>query len=248
MNRLNPPRPQSPTVQQPPSQVARLPAQQQPQSSNPQPQQPLTSSSSSSYVAIAAPSPPPGLHPRKGPMYRPAVLRHSSLVYANGDYPTTDKVGGEPRRDHWRRDSEVTECAASNCTKRFSFFERRHHCRRCGDIFCALHTSHTLPLDQNASPHPLGQLSKVCDTCYQFSANLNPSSGRTSRGSTGAGVNSRNHAPRVIEGGASEAEAEARERRDSGMGSSPVEMGARERKRREVGAASVPHDWSWSTF
>ena len=34
----------------------------------------------------------------------------------------------------WKSDEESSGC--DNCGKVFSFFRRRHHCRRCGEIFC----------------------------------------------------------------------------------------------------------------
>ena len=35
----------------------------------------------------------------------------------------------------WRPDSEASNC--QNCDIGFGLFTRRHHCRVCGDIFCA---------------------------------------------------------------------------------------------------------------
>lgn len=39
------------------------------------------------------------------------------------------------RVDHWVLDTTRQSCYA--CQSRFSFKERRHHCRNCGQIFCA---------------------------------------------------------------------------------------------------------------
>ena len=36
--------------------------------------------------------------------------------------------------DHWVLDSGSKECAS--CGVRFTFVERRHHCRDCGKVFC----------------------------------------------------------------------------------------------------------------
>lgn len=35
---------------------------------------------------------------------------------------------------HWTPDAEVTNCVG--CNVKFDFLKRRHHCRRCGQIFC----------------------------------------------------------------------------------------------------------------
>ncbi|CAD6246946.1 unnamed protein product [Miscanthus lutarioriparius] len=37
-------------------------------------------------------------------------------------------------KDHWVPDEAVSKCTA--CAADFSAFNRRHHCRNCGDIFC----------------------------------------------------------------------------------------------------------------
>ncbi|EIM90250.1 uncharacterized protein STEHIDRAFT_129098 [Stereum hirsutum FP-91666 SS1] len=37
----------------------------------------------------------------------------------------------------WKPDSQAASCETFTCTKRFSIFECRHHCRKCGGTFCA---------------------------------------------------------------------------------------------------------------
>lgn len=41
---------------------------------------------------------------------------------------------GKTRADHWIRDDLVEQCKI--CHVKFSFSERKHHCRDCGGIFC----------------------------------------------------------------------------------------------------------------
>ncbi|CEQ42368.1 SPOSA6832_04177 [Sporobolomyces salmonicolor] len=38
-------------------------------------------------------------------------------------------------------DEHAQQCADPDCSLRFDLLNRRHHCRTCGDIFCAAHTS-----------------------------------------------------------------------------------------------------------
>ncbi|KAI8380305.1 hypothetical protein BD560DRAFT_387746 [Blakeslea trispora] len=76
-----------------------------------------------------------------------------------------DQVTGSPSRDHWKKDSEANACCYIGCTTSFGLFERRHHCRKCGDIFCSLHCSNYFRLDQLAQFHPRGILSRGCDVC-----------------------------------------------------------------------------------
>ncbi|CAF4901450.1 unnamed protein product, partial [Rotaria sp. Silwood1] len=42
---------------------------------------------------------------------------------------------GRTNADHWIKDETVGAC--KDCSIRFSFAERRHHCRNCGQLFCA---------------------------------------------------------------------------------------------------------------
>ena len=37
--------------------------------------------------------------------------------------------------DHWMKDDGAETCL--QCGVRFSFSERRHHCRNCGQVFCS---------------------------------------------------------------------------------------------------------------
>ncbi|CAG8784012.1 4186_t:CDS:2, partial [Gigaspora rosea] len=59
------------------------------------------------------------------------------------------QVVGPPSKTHWKADSEAKKCTMTYCNRVFNLFERRHHCRRCGDIFCGFHCSHYIRLDQN---------------------------------------------------------------------------------------------------
>lgn len=74
-----------------------------------------------------------------------------------------------PTRKHWVRDEAVLKCAIAHCPKTFNFFERRHHCRRCGGIFCKEHTMHYLYINHLAqfTTGGRGTLSRVCDNCIE---------------------------------------------------------------------------------
>ena len=60
----------------------------------------------------------------------------------------------------WTSDDEVRAC--TQCRKGFGFYRRKHHCRRCGSVFCWECSSKRLTLrDTNGDTHA----SRVCDAC-----------------------------------------------------------------------------------
>jgi len=63
-------------------------------------------------------------------------------------------------RRRWRPDYEVSECTF--CKSAFGVFLRRHHCRHCGEIFCADCSAKQAPLSKK---NP--ELVRVCNTCYE---------------------------------------------------------------------------------
>jgi hypothetical protein len=74
------------------------------------------------------------------------------------------EVTGAPTTAHWKPDESAHACYI--CNQGFTFFFRRHHCRRCGNLVCDNHIKHTVPLDQNARYHPNGTASKACKSCW----------------------------------------------------------------------------------
>ncbi|KNG44474.1 zinc fyve-like protein [Stemphylium lycopersici] len=75
-------------------------------------------------------------------------------------------VAGPITRNHWQADGSTLVCSASSCQEPFGFFQRRHHCRKCGGIFCAQHSRNQVRLDELARFHPEGQRHRACDRCY----------------------------------------------------------------------------------
>eukprot|EP01043_Picozoa_sp_COSAG02_P033365 COSAG02_NODE_2273_length_9263_cov_10.296377_1_plen_780_part_10 len=60
----------------------------------------------------------------------------------------------------WTSDDEVRAC--TQCRKGFGFYRRKHHCRRCGSVFCWECSSKKLTLrDAIGASHA----SRVCDAC-----------------------------------------------------------------------------------
>ncbi|ORY69710.1 uncharacterized protein BCR38DRAFT_90742 [Pseudomassariella vexata] len=136
------------------------------------------------------------------------------------------KPTAQPTRVHWKPDNESTICDEPSCMRSFSYWNRRHHCRKCGNIFCDAHSSFDIPLDQDAQYNPKGAISRACGHCH--------SEFRVWRSRTNSQASSDGSS--VI--------------RDlQSMPSTPIAStpGKIQPHPAEI-AASVPRDWNWSTF
>lgn len=119
-------------------------------------------------------SPPPKqVREPKTPLYVPAVLRRTAPSASTSPHesfnpsPKKGRAGSEgapPTRRHWRPDEERDSCY--DCDKTFTFFDRRHHCRKCGEIFCAGDTQYTVFLDHELNFDTLGYPSRACRKCF----------------------------------------------------------------------------------
>lgn len=178
--------------------------------------------------------------------------RHiSSFFFPSNDQIKSDSHGLEapapPTRDHWLPDSKRSSC--HYCHKIFTFLERKHHCRHCGDIFCQQHLAHWLYLNSNAEfmigGGGMGTLSKICDNCLGDYENLlkNPSStdGKALKQPTNRVGPSANLVPSQP----------GQTTRFSG----PIDVahGSEENAKEEDDVlegvvGSVPADWNWSSF
>jgi len=65
-------------------------------------------------------------------------------------------MGGE--KSHWVDDSSILECM--NCSDTFGFFNRKHHCRSCGNVLCSKCSS------KEAFVPQWNQRGRVCDFCF----------------------------------------------------------------------------------
>ncbi|KAI9759902.1 MAG: hypothetical protein M4579_002027 [Chaenotheca gracillima] len=52
----------------------------------------------------------------------------------------------------WQPDGEVSACPI--CGKQFTFFYRKHHCRKCGRVVCALCSPHRITIPRQFIVHP----------------------------------------------------------------------------------------------
>ncbi|XP_057770606.1 1-phosphatidylinositol-3-phosphate 5-kinase FAB1B-like isoform X2 [Salvia miltiorrhiza] len=70
-------------------------------------------------------------------------------------------------RDFWMPDQSCRVCY--ECDSQFTLFNRRHHCRLCGRIFCAKCTSNWLPIGHSEPKISLEEWDKirVCNYCFK---------------------------------------------------------------------------------
>lgn len=125
--------------------------------------------------------PPRQLRSPKTPLYLPSVLRRTVTaeklnVLATASLPGSPNSNrsssssssspsfGAPSRKHWKSDYSRRKCPV--CADSFSLFTRRHHCRKCGDVFCERDSSQVVRLDQNCEYNVLGTSSRACKSCH----------------------------------------------------------------------------------
>ncbi|KAK7294528.1 hypothetical protein RJT34_17417 [Clitoria ternatea] len=70
-------------------------------------------------------------------------------------------------RDFWMPDQSCRVCY--ECDSQFTLFNRKHHCRHCGRIFCAKCTTNTVPTPSSSQRDSRDELEKirVCNYCYK---------------------------------------------------------------------------------
>jgi len=141
------------------------------------------------------------------------------------------QVTALPTRDHWKPDSDTDVCDETTCTRHFSFYNRRHHCRRCGNIFCDQHSVWAIPLDQDANYHPRGTRSRACEHCFFDYRAWHLA--RSSRSNSESSEPTTPTTPTVNCGRRSSIAAVFGQKNNG----TPESLGA-----------SVPRDWNWSTF
>ncbi|ROV98202.1 hypothetical protein VSDG_04430 [Cytospora chrysosperma] len=152
----------------------------------------------------------------------------------NWDLANYPKVKGQPTRRHWKADFEADCCDEPTCKRFFNYFVRRHHCRRCGNIFCDAHSSYEVPLDESANYNPRGQPSRSCEHCY---GDFKVWRSRNSSQASGAAPGQK----QPVQGSRT---VPASPMSASPTNSSPSTPG----KGQPEVAVSVPSDWNWSTF
>jgi hypothetical protein len=117
-------------------------------------------------------APPPSSSKRGG--FSPDDTTTSSDTMSRSDFDGRVAPKGT-NFPSWQKDDEVDECF--KCDVQFSLRERKHHCRRCGTVFCNNCSLKVSPILLYAITSEV----RVCDKCYNqlisennYATNLRP--------------------------------------------------------------------------
>ncbi|XP_064615150.1 uncharacterized protein LOC135479265 [Liolophura sinensis] len=86
-------------------------------------------------------------------------------VEADQQDPSFEDIKGITKT-HWLSSETRTKCFNKRCRKKFSFLDRPHHCRRCGEVFCLSCVQFKRKLNKLAKPDPDGKEHRVCQACF----------------------------------------------------------------------------------
>ncbi len=68
--------------------------------------------------------------------------------------------------DHWMKDEGAGACV--DCGVKFTIYERRHHCRHCGKVFCSSCTQYKAEIPRLKIMQPV----RVCKSCHDSLRNV----------------------------------------------------------------------------
>ncbi|XP_060781171.1 zinc finger FYVE domain-containing protein 26 isoform X2 [Neoarius graeffei] len=99
------------------------------------------------------------------PMHTPSSAAHDQDRGLGGKKPRPSSMftppEKTPERKDWIPDHQRHICMVCQ-RERFTMFNRRHHCRRCGRLVCHACSSRKMVVEGNDEPV------RVCDQCYSF--------------------------------------------------------------------------------
>ena len=62
--------------------------------------------------------------------------------------------------DHWMKDEHSESCV--DCKVKFTIYERKHHCRNCGKVFCSSCSQYQAEIPRLRIMQPV----RVCKPCH----------------------------------------------------------------------------------
>ncbi|XP_010917372.2 1-phosphatidylinositol-3-phosphate 5-kinase FAB1B [Elaeis guineensis] len=93
--------------------------------------------------------------------------RFSDLLHSVKSWIPRRTEPANVSRDFWMPDHSCRVCY--ECDSQFTIFNRRHHCRLCGRVFCAKCTSNSIPVasDDPKNDREEGERIRVCNYCFK---------------------------------------------------------------------------------
>lgn len=81
-------------------------------------------------------------------------------------------------RKHWQRSTGNDRCTEPACGKSLGPITGSINCRKCGRLFCEMHTMYQMKLSRSATHEPVrGFWCRVCETCYKSREGYNDHNG-----------------------------------------------------------------------
>lgn len=81
-------------------------------------------------------------------------------------------------RNHWQRPTSNDRCTEPACGKNLGPMNGNVNCRKCGRLFCEVHTMYQMKLSRSANHEPVrGFWCRVCETCYKSREGYNDHNG-----------------------------------------------------------------------
>ena len=68
--------------------------------------------------------------------------------------------------DHWMKDEHSESCV--DCKVKFTIYERKHHCRNCGKVFCSSCSQYQAEIPRLKILQPV----RVCKSCHNDLTNV----------------------------------------------------------------------------
>ncbi|CAB4066173.1 WDFY3 [Lepeophtheirus salmonis] len=96
-----------------------------------------------------------------------AISKDHKIVYVGDEKGrvfswTVSSRPGKEMVDHWWKDEGVESCV--DCGVKFTIYERRHHCRNCGKVFCSSCSQYQAEIPRLKIMHPV----RVCSCINMY--------------------------------------------------------------------------------
>ncbi|VDP89049.1 unnamed protein product [Echinostoma caproni] len=105
------------------------------------------------------------------PAWQPDRLRESGISHSGCSDSDAEGHGSDSDEDRFNYNGEDEDAIVyqvgrqcASCLRAFNLFRRRHHCRRCGHIFCASCCNHWQSVEGLATDKAV----RICAECHEF--------------------------------------------------------------------------------